>query len=159
MVDSLVVIVGPTAVGKTAVSLELAQALGGEIVSADSRQVYRGMDIGTAKATASEQSLIPHHLLDIRNPDETITLGEYQKLAYAAIDGIHQRGRLPLLVGGTGQYVRAVVEGWQIPEVAPQVELRSLLEEQARREGKEAVFARLQELDPLSAERIDWRNL
>jgi len=158
-VKFLIVIVGPTAVGKTAVSLELARALGGEVVSADSRQVYRGMDIGTAKSTAAEQALVPHNLLDIRNPGESISLGEYQKLAYAAIDDILGRGRLPLLVGGTGQYVRAVVEGWQIPEVPPQVELRSLLEEQAQRQGKEAVFARLQELDPLSAERIDWRNL
>ncbi len=155
----LIVVIGPTAVGKTAVSLELARALGGEVVSADSRQVYRGMDIGTAKATPTERMLVPHHLLDIRNSDETISLGEYQKLAYAAIDDIHGREQLPLLVGGTGQYVRAVVEGWQVPEVPPQAELRSMLEEQAQREGKEAVFARLQELDPASAERIDWRNL
>ncbi len=155
----LIVVTGPTAVGKTAVSLELARALGGEVVSADSRQVYRGMDIGTAKATAAELAFVPHHLLDIRNPNETISLGEYQKLAYATIDEIHGRERLPLLVGGTGQYVRAVVEGWQVPEVPPQAELRSMLEEQAQREGKEAVFARLQELDPASAERIDWRNL
>jgi len=158
LVNPLVVIVGPTAVGKTAISLVLAQELDGEVVSADSRQVYRGMDIGTAKASAAEMS-VPHYLLDIRNPGETISLGEYQKLAYATIDKIHGRECLPLLVGGTGQYVRAVVEGWQIPEVAPQVELRAMLEEQAQREGKEVVFARLQALDPVSAERIDWRNL
>ena len=154
----LIVVIGPTAVGKTAVSLELARAQGGEVVSADSRQVYRGMDIGTAKATPTEQALVPHHLLDIRDPNKTISLGEYQKLAYAAIDDIHGRERLPLLVGGTGQYVRAVVEGWQVPEVPPQVELRLALDDQVHREGKEAVFARLQELDPASAERIDWRN-
>ena len=159
LVKPLIIVIGPTAVGKTAVSLELAQALGGEVVSADSRQVYRGMDIGTAKATPAEQSIVPHHLLDIRYPNESISLGEYQKLAYATIDDIHGRKQLPLLVGGTGQYVRAVVEGWQVPEVPPQAELRSMLEEQAQREGKEAVFARLQELDPASAERIDWRNL
>ena len=159
LVNPLVVIVGPTAVGKTAISLVLAQELVGEVVSTDSRQVYRKMDIGTAKATPTEQARIPHHLLDIKNPNELISLGEFQRVAYAMIDDIHSRGRLPLLVGGTGQYVRAVVEGWQVPEVPPQVELRSALEEQAQRGGKESVFARLQEMDPLSAERIDWRNL
>ena len=152
-------LVGPTAVGKTATSLLLARELHGEIVSADSRQVYRGMDIGTAKITPEEQGDIPHHLIDIRNPDETISLGEYKELADAAIADILARGRLPMLVGGTGQYVRAVLEGWQIPRVPPQPELRRELEELAERAGKEAVFARLQELDPASAQTIDYRNL
>ncbi len=152
-------LVGPTAVGKTAASLLLARELGGEIVSADSRQVYQGMDIGTAKVTPEERGDIPHHLIDIRAPDETISLGEYKELADAAIADILARGRLPLLVGGTGQYVRAVVEGWQIPRVPPHPELRRELEELAAREGKEAVFARLQELDPASAQTIDYRNL
>ncbi len=155
----VVTIVGPTAVGKTAVSLLLARELNGEIVSADSRQVYRGMDIGTAKIASDEMAGIPHHLIDICRPDEGISLGEYKKLADAAIDDVMARGRLPMLVGGTGQYVRAVVEGWQIPEVAPQPELRRALEAQAEREGKEAVFARLQALDPVSAQTIDYRNL
>ena len=152
-------LVGPTAVGKTATSLLLARELHGEIVSADSRQVYRGMDIGTAKITPEEQGDIPHHLIDIRNPDETISLGEYKELADAAIADILARGRLPMLVGGTGQYVRAVLEGWQIPRVPPQPELRRELEELAERAGKEAVFARLQELDPVSTQIIDYRNL
>ncbi|MCP4168578.1 MAG: tRNA (adenosine(37)-N6)-dimethylallyltransferase MiaA [Chloroflexi bacterium] len=155
----LIVIVGPTAVGKTAISLQVAARYGGEVVSADSRQVYRGMDIGTAKVTADERGDIPHHLVDIRLPDQTITLGEYQALAYVAIDDIHSRGRLPLLVGGTGQYVKAVVEGWQIPKVPPQPELRAELEALAAREGKEAVYARLLAIDPGSAGSIDWRNL
>ena len=155
----VLVLAGPTAVGKTATSLLLARELGGEIVSADSRQVYRGMDIGTAKVTPAERAEIPHHLIDIRNPDETISLGEYKVLADAVIAGILARGRLPMLVGGTGQYVRAVVEGWQIPRVPPQPELRQELEELAAREGKEAVFARLRELDPASALVIDYRNL
>ena len=155
----VLVLVGPTAVGKTATSLLLASELGGEIVSADSRQVYRGMDIGTAKVTPEERDVIPHHLIDIRQPDETISLGEYKELADAAIAYILARGRLPMLVGGTGQYVRAVVEGWQIPRVPPQPGLRRELEELAERAGKEAVFARLQELDPASAETIDYRNL
>lgn len=150
----LVVIVGPTAVGKTAVSLHLAEALGGEIVSADSRQVYRGMDIGTAKATPDECARVPHHLIDVVDPDETLTLAEFQRLAYAAIDDILARGRLPLLVGGSGQYVRAVVEGWGVPEVAPQERLRAALELLSSDE-----LARwLAVLDPVAARRIDRRN-
>lgn len=158
-VKTLLTVVGPTAVGKTAISLLLAREIGGEIVSADSRQVYRGMDIGTAKITRDEMAEVPHHLIDIRQPDESISLGEYKRLADVTISDIMARGRMPLLVGGTGQYVRAVVEGWQIPEVAPQPQLRRMLEEQAAYEGKEAVFLRLQELDPVSARTIDYRNL
>jgi tRNA dimethylallyltransferase len=158
-VKTLITLVGPTAVGKTATSLLLARALNGEIVSADSRQAYRGMDIGTAKITPDEMGDIPHHLIDIREPDESISLGEYKELADAAIEDVMARGRMPLLVGGTGQYVRAVIEGWQIPRVPPQPELRRELEDLAAREGKEALFARLQELDPASAQTIDYRNL
>lgn len=157
--QSVVAVVGPTAAGKTALSLALAQALGGEIVSADSRQIYRGMDIGTAKATAEEQARAPHHLLDIVDPDQILTLAEYQRLAYAAIADIHARGRLPLLVGGTGQYVRAVLEGWRIPEVAPQPDLRAALEAEAAVHGAEALHARLAALDPIAAGRIDPRNV
>ena len=155
----LVVIVGPTAAGKTALSLELAEATGGEIVSADSRQIYRGMDIGTAKATAGERARAPHHLLDVVTPDQVLSLAEYQDLAYAAIVGIHARGRLPLLVGGTGQYIRAVIEGWSIPEVAPQPELRADLELQARTDGSAALHGWLAALDPTAAARIDYRNV
>ncbi|MGQ9489726.1 MAG: tRNA (adenosine(37)-N6)-dimethylallyltransferase MiaA [Anaerolineae bacterium] len=157
--SSLLVIVGPTAVGKTALSLHLARALGGEIVSADSRQIYRSMDIGTAKATPEERALVPHHLLDVVDPDQVLTLAEYQRLAYAAIADILARGRLPLLVGGTGQYVRAVTEGWRIPEVAPQHDLRAALEADAAAEGAEALHARLAALDPAAAARIDPRNV
>jgi len=151
---SLVVIVGPTAVGKTAVSLHLAKALDGEIVSADSRQVYQGMDIGTAKATLQERAQVPHHLIDVLPPDQTLTLAQFQRLAYAAIDGILARGCLPLLVGGSGQYVRAVVEGWGIPEVAPQKRLRAMLEQL----DTETLDRWLQTLDPAAAQRIDRRN-
>ncbi len=155
----VITLVGPTAVGKTAISLLLARELAGEVVSADSRQVYRGMDIGTAKITPAEMAGVPHHLIDIRQPDETISLGEYKNLADAAIEDVLARGRLPLLVGGTGQYVRAVIEGWRIPRVPPQPALRRELEALAAREGKETVFARLQALDPASAQTIDYRNL
>lgn len=157
--QSIIAIVGPTAAGKTALSLALAEMLGGEIVSADSRQIYRGMDIGTAKATAEEQARAPHHLLDLVAPDQILTLAEYQRLAYATIADIHARGRLPLLVGGTGQYVHAVLEGWRIPEVAPQPDLRAALEAEVVTYGAEALHARLAALDPVAAARIDLRNV
>jgi tRNA dimethylallyltransferase len=156
---SLLVIVGPTAAGKTALSLHLAKALAGEVVSADSRLFYRGMDIGTAKPTPEERARVPHHLIDIADPDETVGLAEFQEQASAAIAGVQSRGRLPLLVGGTGQYVRAVVEGWQIPRVLPDLNLRTGLETQAEREGAGALHARLADLDPVAAERIDPRNV
>ncbi|MEW5988424.1 MAG: tRNA (adenosine(37)-N6)-dimethylallyltransferase MiaA [Chloroflexota bacterium] len=151
----LLVIVGPTAVGKTALALWLAEKLDGEIVSADSRLLYQGMDVGTAKPTAAERQQIPHHLIDLCRPDETLSLGEYQRLAYAAIEAIHGRGRLPILVGGTGQYVQAVVEGWGIPAVPPQPTLRTAL---AALGGPE-VARWLHQLDPLAAGRIDPRNV
>ncbi len=151
----LLVLVGPTAVGKTALSLHLAGRFDGEIVSADSRLFYRGMDIGTAKPSRAEQDRVPHHLIDICDPADTLTLGEYQRLAYRTVDAVLARGRLPLLVGGTGQYVTAVVEGWGIPKVAPQPALRDAL---AALGGPE--LARwLAALDPESAARIDPRNV
>ena len=157
--NSLLVIVGPTAVGKTALSLHLAEALDGEIVSADSRLFYRGMDIGTAKPTDEERARIPHHLIDIAAPDETVGLVEFQEQAYAAIDQIHTRGNLPMLVGGAGQYVRAVVEGWRIPRVPPQPDLRAELEAHADREGPHALHDWLDHLDPAAAEDIHPHNV
>jgi tRNA dimethylallyltransferase len=157
--SSLVVIVGPTAAGKTALSIDLAEAVDGEIVSADSRQIYRGMDIGTAKVTAEERARVPHHLLDVVMPDQVLSLAEYQALAYAAIVDIQARGRLPFLVGGTGQYIQAVVEGWSIPAVAPHPELRAELEAKASAEGTEALHGWLAALDPTAAARIDYRNV
>jgi tRNA dimethylallyltransferase len=156
---SLLVIVGPTAVGKTALSLYLAEALAGEIISADSRLFYRGMDVGTAKPTPEERARVPHHLIDVADPDETVGLAEFQEQAQAAIASVQSQGKLPLLVGGTGQYVRAVVEGWQIPRVPPDLDLRASLETRAEREGAGALHARLAELDPVAAEHIDPRNV
>jgi tRNA dimethylallyltransferase len=151
---ALVVIVGQTAVGKTALSLQLAAELNGEIISADSRLFYRGLDIGTAKPTPAERALVAHHLIDICQPDEIVTLGEYQRLAYAAIDDVLARGKQPLLVGGTGQYVMAVIEGWGIPKVPPQPRLRRAL----ARLGAEEVARWLSELDAEAASKIDPRN-
>jgi tRNA dimethylallyltransferase len=156
---NLLVLVGPTAVGKTALSLHLAETLEGEVVSADSRLFYRGMDVGTAKPTPEERARVPHRLIDVADPDETVGLADFQEQAYTAIDGVHARGKLPLLVGGTGQYVRAVVEGWRIPRVPPDHTLRAELEAQAEREGAEALHARLAQLDPVAAQRLDYRNV
>ncbi|MBN1427848.1 MAG: tRNA (adenosine(37)-N6)-dimethylallyltransferase MiaA [Anaerolineae bacterium] len=155
----LVVIVGPTAVGKTAVGIHVARALDGEIVSADSRQVYAGMDIGTAKPTLVELEQVRHHLIDTNMPDGWLTLAGFQTAAYAAIDQIMARGKLPLLVGGTGQYVKAVVEGWGIPHVPPQPALRADLETFADIYGATGLHAWLAWVDPAAAQSIDWRNV
>ena len=155
----LIAVVGPTAVGKTEIALRLCQALGGEVVSADSRQIYREMDIGTAKPTPAQRAAVVHHLIDIAAPDQTLGLAEYQALAYAAIEDLWARGRRPFLVGGTGQWVRAVLEGWCVPRVAPDPELRASLEAEARRLGAERLHAWLAAVDPQAAARIDYRNV
>jgi tRNA dimethylallyltransferase len=154
----LILIVGPTAVGKTELALQLAERLNGEIVSADSRLFYRGMDIGTAKPSRAEQAHVPHHLIDIANPDEILSLAVFQQKAHEVIADIHARKKLPLLVGGTGQYVRAVTEGWTPPEVKPDEHLRSELEKQKEENGIYWLHEKLKELDPVAAEKIDARN-
>lgn len=158
MDKKLVAIVGPTAVGKSAIALQLAQEFGGEIVSADSRQVYRRLDIGTAKPRAEMLALVPHHLLNIIEPDEGFSLAEYQAMAYQTIAGIQARHRLPILVGGSGQYIWAVLEGWQIPRVPPDPAYRQELEIAARR-NPDTLYEKLLELDPEAGDRIDRRNV
>lgn len=155
----LLVIVGPTAVGKSALAIRLGQAFDGEIISADSRQIYRYMDIGTAKVTLEERAKVPHHLIDIVDPDEELTLAHYRRLATRAIEEVWVRGKLPILVGGTGLYVRALTEGWTVPEVPPDRALRARLEDEARRLGPEALHKKLAAVDPLAAQRIDPRNV
>ena len=155
----LILIVGPTGVGKTELAIQLALDLEGEIVSADSRLFYRGMDIGTAKPSAAEMARVRHHLIDVAEPDETWSLAVFQQAAQAAIRDIQARGRLPLLVGGTGQYVRAVTQGWMPPEVQADPRLRAVLEALAAEHGPYWLHHRLSILDPVSAEKIDARNL
>lgn len=155
----LIAIVGPTGIGKTALGIALAQQFRGEIISADSRQIYRWMDIGTAKPTPAERAAAPHHLVDIVSPDETVTLAEFQERAFAAIDDCHTRQKLPLLVGGTGQWVMAVLEGWGIPRVPPDPELRAQLAAEAETIGAAAFHARLAAVDPVAAAKLDSRNV
>ncbi len=155
----LIVILGPTAVGKTRLAIQIAQALSGEIINADSRQIYRYMDIGTAKPTITEQQAATHHLIDIVSPDEKLSLAQYQRRAYATIDAVHERDYLPLLVGGTGQYITAVIEGWSIPEVPPNDELRADLEAYADKHGTNALHNRLKKRDPDAAAKIHPNNV
>lgn len=155
----LIVIVGPTAVGKTSVSIELAKRLDGEIVSADSRLLYRRMDIGTAKPTEKEMQGVPHHLIDVADPDERWNLAIYQRKAYQIIDVIHERGHLPFLVGGTGQYIRSIIEGWNIPPQKPDLAMREALNDWAEIIGAEGLHDRLAALDPEAADQIDYRNV
>ncbi len=159
VVRPLIALVGPTAVGKTEISLRLAERFDGEIVSADSRLIYKGLDIGTAKPTPQERARVPHHLIDVTTPDRPLSLAEYMRMAYRAIDDILARGKVPFLVGGTGQYVWAVLEGWKVPEVPPDEDLRARLEEEARRLGAHALYRRLVELDPQAAEFVEPHNV
>jgi tRNA dimethylallyltransferase len=156
--NPLVAIVGPTGTGKSKLAIHLAQNFDGEIVSADSRQVYRHMDIGTAKPSPKELSLVPHHLINIVNPDENFSLAQYQELAYRAIVDIQQRNKLALLVGGSGLYIWSVLEDWGIPQVPPNLKFRHSLEEAAQ-EDKDELYQQLMKVDPVAGQRIDPRNV
>ena len=152
-------VVGPTATGKTALSIAMANEAPIEVVSADSRMVYRWMDIGTAKPSVTERASVAHHLIDIADPDESFTVVDWVAQARAAIERIWARGRQPVVVGGTGLYFRALCDGLEIPPVPPDVGLRSVLEERAHREGWQALHAELNSIDPVSASRIEGRNV
>ncbi|WP_442930248.1 tRNA (adenosine(37)-N6)-dimethylallyltransferase MiaA [Micromonospora sp. LH3U1] len=149
---TVVAVVGPTAAGKSALSIALAHALDGEVVNADSMQLYRGMDIGTAKLTPAERDGVPHHLLDIWEVTEPASVAEYQRLARAAVDDILARGRVPLLVGGSGLYVRAVLERFEFP--GTDAVLRERLERELAEVGPAPLYARLRAADPVAAEGI-----
>ncbi len=159
MKPPLVVIVGPTAVGKTEISIQLAERLDAEVVSADSRLLYCGMDIGTAKPNPEERRRVAHHLIDVAEPDEVWSLAVFKDAARKAIAGVHGRHGLPLLVGGTGQYVRAVIEEWKIPQVEPDERLRSVLKEWAAVITPRGLHRRLAALDAETAVYIEPNNL
>jgi tRNA dimethylallyltransferase len=149
----LVVVAGPTAVGKTGLGISLAERFDGEVVNADSRYLFRHLDIGVAKPSIEERRGVPHHLIDVLAPDETMTLARYQDLAMAAIAGIHGRGKLPILVGGTPLYVNAVVEGWRIPRVPPDPEFRAVHEAEVTAGNLSHLIERLERVDPVAAAR------
>lgn len=155
----LVVIVGPTASGKTALSLSLARIFDAEIVSADSMQVYKGMDIQTAKPTRQELSEIPHHLISVLEPWESFSVAQYQALATSAIDDILARGRLPILVGGTGLYVSAVVDNTRFGEMEIPPDIRVRLSKEAHELGGEVMLERLRQCDPVLAQKLHPNNL
>lgn len=154
MLNRLIVIVGPTASGKSALAMQLALRFGCEIVSGDSMCIYRGMDIGTAKPSLSDRQQVPHHLIDIRNPGEDFSVVDFQRLAGDAITDINQRGKIPILVGGTGLYVQALLEGYKF-NPTPRTELRSELENCAEAEAETvSLHQQLTAVDPAAAERI-----
>lgn len=154
MKNKLIVILGPTASGKTDLSIKLAEKFDGEVVSADSRQIYKGLDIGSGKVTKKEMAGIPHHLLSIANPKSRFSVSQYQKLALKAIKNIQKRNKIPLLVGGTGFYIQSVVDGIAIPEIKPDWNLRKKLEKLTNEE----LFRKLKKLDSKRAESIDRQN-
>lgn len=154
----VIVIVGPTASGKTALSLTLAKRFNGEIISADSRQIYRGMDIGTAKANQNELNGVKHYLVDIKNPDQDYSAGQFKEDAIKAINVIVKKGKLPIIVGGTGLYVSALVNNLDFPKVRENKKMRAKIERQIETRGLKYVFNKLVELDPEAAYIVDPLN-
>lgn len=157
--ERVILIVGPTAVGKTNFAIDLASRVGGEIISADSRYLYRGMDVGTAKPTKEEMRGIPHHLINVAEPGETWSLAVFLKHTLLLIDEILERGNTPLIVGGTGQYIRALVEGWRVPEMKPNEALREVIANWGEQIGHLELHRKLSILDADGAGFIDAANI
>ncbi len=155
----IIVILGPTASGKTALSLRIAKMFDGEIISTDSRQVYKYMDIGTDKIMPAQREGVPHHLLDFVEPDEDFTLADFKRIALKTIAEIYSRGHMPMLVGGTGLYINAIIQNYEIPSVPPNLKLRQEYTEYAKKHGVEALHKLLQEKDPQAAARIHPNNI
>jgi|WetSurMetagenome_2_1015567.scaffolds.fasta_scaffold31966_2 tRNA dimethylallyltransferase len=158
-IKPLVVLLGPTASGKTDAAIQIANIINGEIISCDSRLFYRGMDIGTAKPSREELSIIPHHMIDIADPDQPLSLAVYQEMCKKIIDELHQKEIIPILVGGTGQYIYSITEAWQIPEQIPDDAIRNVLEKLSKEKGFIELFRYLEVLDPIAAISIDKRNI
>ncbi len=157
--DHLVAIVGPTGIGKSKLALNLAHSFSGEIINADSRQLVRYLDIGTAKVTPEERSLVPHHLVDLIEPHADFSLALYQRLVYQTIADIYKRQKIPFLVGGSGQYVWSILENWNIPSIPPDPKFRRKLEKKALESGISSLYDELSRIDPASAKKIDRHNL
>ena len=155
----LIVVAGPTASGKTGLAIDIARKFDGEVVSADSMQIYKYMDIGTAKPTAEERAMCPHHLIDFVEPDEDFSVADYTKLAHEKIADIYARGKLPVMCGGTGLYINSVVNDVEFGEMTADEELREKLAEIGKREGGEKLIEILREFDPVSAERLHPNNM
>lgn len=155
----ILIIAGPTASGKTGLSVEVAKRFNGEIVSADSMQIYRHMNIGTAKPSMEERQGIIHHLMDVVDPWETFTVAQYQSMAAEAIRQIFGKGKLPIVVGGTGLYINALTRGWTFSQTPPSLEVREKIQELLDQEGKMALHERLEKVDPVSAESIHPNNV
>lgn len=157
--EKLLVLIGPTAVGKTKLSIDLAKRFNGEIISGDSMQIYKGMDIGTAKITSQEMEGIPHHLIDIKSPEEPFSVAEFQELVREKISEIASRGKLPMIVGGTGLYIQSVIYDYQFSDAPSDSAFRTMLEKIAEEQGTEELYERLKKVDPDSAERIHPNNV
>ncbi|MEH7346991.1 tRNA (adenosine(37)-N6)-dimethylallyltransferase MiaA [Bacillus sp. JJ1532] len=157
--EKLVVLIGPTAVGKTKLSIELAKRFNGEIISGDSMQIYKGMDIGTAKIKKDEMEGIPHHLIDIKDPKEPFSVAEFQELVREKISEISLRGKLPMIVGGTGLYIQSVIYDYHFSDAPSDDDFRQMLEKKAEAEGNESVHLELSKVDPESAKRIHPNNV
>ena len=159
VIKPLIVLVGPTAVGKTETSITVAKRINAEIISADSRYFYKMMDIGTAKPSADEMDGVRHYLINVANPDESWSLADFKDEALQIIDNLHQNSKIPLMVGGTGQYITAVMEAWQMPELATEPIFRNVLEKIAEENGKKYLHDMLKILDLDAANFIDYRNM
>lgn len=155
----LIVIAGPTGIGKSALAIDLALELKTDMISADSRQIYLDFNIGTAKPDIEEQNLVKHHLIDIVSPVETFTLSQYVNQAKDVIENIYNSGKIPLLVGGTGLYIKTLIEGFSVPEVAPDFDLRKSLTEKAENGEKEELYDQAKKIDPVAMEKIHQNDL
>lgn len=155
----LLVVCGPTASGKTALSLKLAEAFNGEIISADSAQVYRKLDIGSDKVSPAERQRVKHHLIDIRDPDQSFTMADFKREATHAIQEILHKGKVPILCGGTGLYISSIVDNYDLPVAPPDPAIRAQLEAEFEKGGKERLYEMLTELDPVSASKIHPNNV
>ncbi|TCT26685.1 tRNA dimethylallyltransferase [Melghiribacillus thermohalophilus] len=155
----VVAVVGPTAVGKTKLSVELAKRFSGEVISGDSMQIYRGMDIGTAKITENEKQGIPHYMIDIKDPDESFSVYEFQQMVQRHIQQIHKRGNLPIIAGGTGFYIHAALYDFQFTDLRRNEQFEQELKEQIEKRGMEPYYERLKEIDPEHAEKIHPNNI